>query len=299
MIDNKNEVPSGQLVKRWFGINEFQVLEMNPSKERREELKFNVQNFNGYVKDDLARVDVIIHREEEKITTSLTFFLNNRKNVSSKEPFRSQWVDAFGNFTWATEQEIKSKDFKRKSIDFNSKEESMVQYFFPEAKVTVNGTEQVVKARVTYVGEQQLTEFLKAWLALKPTDQCQIPNIESFFTGDFSSIQEIKNTKTVLVPLGISEFETTDDQGNAVTRLSYKAYTRAFCDGYGKSISSTWKKDLTKDKAKIAKIIQDDTYNKINFGEFPYAWTEYLQNAEGSASLVGSAGELPKDDLPF
>ena len=90
MIDNKNEVPSGQLVKRWFGINEFQVLEMNPSKERREELKFNVQNFNGYVKDDLARVDVIIHREEEKITTSLTFFLNNRKNVSSKEPFRSQ-----------------------------------------------------------------------------------------------------------------------------------------------------------------------------------------------------------------
>lgn len=299
MIDNKNEVPSGQLVKRWFGINEFQVLEMNPSKERREELKFNVQNFNGYVKDDLARVDVIIHREEEKITTSLTFFLNNRKNVSSKEPFRSQWVDAHGNFTWATEQEIKSKDFKRKSIDFNTKEESMVQYFFPEAKVTVNGTEQVVKARVTYVGEQQLTEFLKAWLQTKSNGNCQIPNIENFFTGDFSSIQEIKNTKTVLVPLGISEFETTDDQGNAVTRLSYKAYTRAFCDGYGKSISSTWKKDLTKDKAKIAKIIQDDTYNKINFGEFPYAWTEYLQNAEGSASLVGSAGELPKDDLPF
>ena len=299
MIDNKNEVPSGQLVKRWFGINEFQVLEMNPSKERREELKFNVQNFNGYVKDDLARVDVIIHREEEKITTSLTFFLNNRKNVSSKEPFRSQWVDAHGNFTWATEQEIKSKDFKRKSIDYNTKEESMVQYFFPEAKVTVNGTEQVVKARVTYVGEQQLTEFLKAWLETKSNGNCQIPNIEGFFTGDFSSIQEIKNTKTVLVPLGISEFETTDDQGNAVTRLSYKAYTRAFCDGYGKSISSTWKKDLTKDKAKIAKIIQDDTYNKINFGEFPYAWTEYLQSAEGSASLVGSAGELPKDDLPF
>ena len=299
MIDNKNEVPSGQLVKRWFGINEFQVLEMNPSKERREELKFNVQNFNGYVKDDLARVDVIIHREEEKITTSLTFFLNNRKNVSSKEPFRSQWVDAHGNFTWATEQEIKSKDFKRKSIDYNTKEESMVQYFFPEAKVTVNGTEQVVKARVTYVGEQQLTEFLKAWLQTKSNGNCQIPNIEGFFTGDFSSIQEIKNTKTVLVPLGISEFETTDDQGNAVTRLSYKAYTRAFCDGYGKSISSTWKKDLTKDKAKIAKIIQDDTYNKINFGEFPYAWTEYLQSAEGSASLVGSAGELPKDDLPF
>ena len=299
MIDNKNEVPSGQLVKRWFGINEFQVLETNPTKERREELKFNVKNFNGYVKDDLARVDVIIHREEEKITTSLTFFLNNRKNVSSKEPFRSQWVDAHGNFTWATEQEIKSKDFKRKSIDYNTKEESMVQYFFPEAKVTVNGTEQVVKARVAYVGEQQLTEFLKAWLQTKSNGNCQIPNIEGFFTGDFSGIQEIKNTKTVLVPLGISEFETTDDQGNAVTRLSYKAYTRAFCDGYGKSISSTWKKDLTKDKAKIAKIIQDDTYNKINFGEFPYAWTEYLQSAEGSASLVGSAGELPKDDLPF
>jgi hypothetical protein len=299
MIDNKNEVPSGQLQKRWIGINEFEVLEMNPSKERREELKFNTQNFTGYVKDDLARVDVIIHSEEEKITTSLAFFLNNRKNVSSKEPFRSQWVDAFGNFTWATDQEIKNKDFKRKNTDFVTKEEVMVQYFFPEAKVTVNGTEQVVKARVAYVGEQQLTEFLKAWLALKATDQCQIPNIEGFFTGDFSGITEIRNTKTVLVPLGISEFETTDDQGNPVTRLSYKAYTRAFCDGYGKSISSTWKKDLTKDKKKIADIIQADTYNKINFGEYPYNWTEYLQTAEGTASLVNSAGELPKDDLPF
>jgi hypothetical protein len=298
MIDNKNEI-SAQLTKRFVGIEKFEVLDFNPSKEKREEYKFNTKNFTGYVKEDTARVDVIIHRKEEKITTALSFFIKNKKNISTKEPYRSQWVDAFGNFTWVTEQELKSKDFKRKSVDYITKEESMVQFFFPEAKVRVNGVETVIKARVSYVGEQQLTEFLKAWLALKPTDQCQIPNIEGFFTEDFSGITEIKNSKTVLIPLGVSEFETTDDQGNPVTRLSYRAYNGAFCDGYGKSLASTWKKDLTKDKEKIAKIIQDDAYNKINFGQFPYIWTEYLQSAEGTSSLVNSTGELPKDDLPF
>ncbi len=283
MIDNQ-EPGSSTLKERFVGINTFKVLAINPTVEERKAFGFNTDKFTSYFDPDKnqTRIDVVIRREEEKITTVLSFWIQNKLNISSKDPFRSQRVDAHGNISWATDAELSTKKFTRKNKDFNTGEETQVPYFYPET------------SRVLYVGEDLFTNFLKSWLQVKPTGNCQIPNPEKLFKEDYSELNEIKNSNTVLVPLGISSYEKTNADGSTSIGYSYKAYSKAFTDSWGKAIGSTKNKDLSKNKAEIAKIIQEDSYNKVFFGEHPYEWGAYVPD-----SSTESTEDKPKNDLPF
>lgn len=278
MIDNQAEKSAKT---RFIGIGEFNVLAIQPNIEQLNEMGFKTDNFKSYYdkEKDQVRIDVIVRANKENITEKLSFWVQNKENVSSKEPYRKEYIDAHGNCTWCTEEELKNKKFTRKSKDFNTGEEIEVQFFFPQS------------ARPALVGERQFTEFLRGWLALKPENNCQIPNIENLFKEDYSELQKIQNKNRVLIPLGIDQ---------STENLYYKFYTKAFCDSWGKSISSTWKKDLSKDKEKIAKIINEDAYKKAFFGEFPYEWEEYTNTEESIESTESTEStDTKSNDLPF
>lgn len=250
----KPKEPSSQLSQRMYGINDFTVLHLMPTKETREKLGWNTANFKGY-KDEArnnVRIEVVINRKEDDIVTGMSFWITNELvPTSTTGSGRSLYCDESANFKWLTEDELKNGTFIK---PFKGKNKEDLFSFFPET------------ARRAYQGEEEFSYFLKAWL--RAPENCRIENIPALFTEDYSELQQLTNSNTVLVPLGVIEKEVQKEEGT-VTELNYQAYTKAFCDSWGNPIASTWGQRNTWDKriTKMMNIIDADTYKKADFGD--------------------------------
>lgn len=275
----KPKEPSSQLSTRMYGINEFNVLHLMPTKETREKLGWKTTNFKGY-RDQArnnVRIEVIINRKEEDIVTGMSFWItNDLVPTSTTGSGRSLYCDESGNFKWLTEDELKNSEFIK---PFKGKNGEDLYSFFPKT------------ARRAYQGEEEFTYFLKAWL--RAPENCRIENIPALFAEDYSELQQLTNSNTVLVPLGIIKKEVQKEDGTTVTELNYQAYTKAFCDSWGNPIASTWGKRDTWSKriTKMMNIIADDTYNKADFGTGE--WRVY------TPSSTEESVQPKSDDLPF
>ena len=184
--------------KRYVGLASSYVLAVNPDKATLEKLYGTDQvSEPEYVKDGENGKEVHLHfivktdpaqNNEIEIMARAMFTLRNTP-AYNKDQTTVQVIDKYGNFTWATVEEVKAKEFPL--LDKNGNPKKIDQDY-----------------RMARVGECALIEFLKNYLCIKDAftysngkwvkkgdkeaEECVfgLDNIKDYFKGDFSELRD-------------------------------------------------------------------------------------------------------------
>lgn len=188
-------------IKRYIGIAPCYVVGVNPTKAQIKELMgfepkeepvyTGVQDVDGK-QVNFARITFVIKTDVEKCgietTQMMTFFIRNQYRKGSQSG-KYQVIDEYGRTAWATEDVIKAKG----------------KIYYKDGTMAANITQNY---RPIYVGEEELTNFLKAYLnipnamdyingswvtksgdALKDCE-CRLEEIPNYFKGNFKELKD-------------------------------------------------------------------------------------------------------------
>lgn len=297
-IARGNESKEAQEFKRYIGVAPVFIKVVNPDKAQHEAL-FNTQleeapNYLGKIEVDgndvqNARIQVVLQPDVEKIgfempLITMAMFIQNRPRVGATSG-KTQVIDKYGRTAWASPEELAS-------------------HAIP---VYSNGPADIDKDyRPAYVGEEELMEFVKAYLCIpsvtvwdnnlkkmvpnpkvKPEEcECRFDNLDKIFKGDFSEIKDalgFQPTNKVKVLLGVR----TDAESG---RLYQAVYTRKFLRNAATNYSS------------LDKEVQEMINNAMANGrtlntEYQVAPVhEYSVEATNFAATDATA---PSGDMPF
>lgn len=195
-----NQSTEGSVKKLYCGVGSFFVVGVNPTKAEQEKI-FNttldkepeycgVEEVEGK-KINTVRITFLVKSDPEKndgieMVTNHTFFLRNEPKKGSNSG-KIQVVDAYGNFAWATEEDIKNK--------------AIPQYSNGPANIDSH-------YRMAWSGEEELTQFLVKYLNIPSSlkwengvckgfvdnlqdCECRLDNIKDYFNGNFSELKTI------------------------------------------------------------------------------------------------------------
>ena len=228
----------GAVIKRYIGVASVSVLGVNPSKEELE--KFYGRTLDqapeylgevevGESKVPQVRLDFIVKADPDKyldannqpldFVTKVSLFLRKAYRYN-KDNTKVQGIDKYGRTAWVTIEQAKNH----------------------EVPMYANGPANIDKDyRPAYVGEEELTKFLIAYLNIpscqkyinggwvmndadKLSDsEARLEHIEDYFKGDFSELKTIigyQPNNKMKVLFGV---RNTDDNKQYQT-----AYTRMF-----------------------------------------------------------------------
>ena len=212
----------GNAVKRYTGVAPVSILAVNPDKAELEKL-YNTQLENdpeylGEVevgedkhKVQNVRLDFIVKTDAEKcggieFTTKVAFFLRKEYRYN-RDQTKVQVIDKYGRTAWVTIEQAKAH----------------------EIPVYSNGQPANIDKdyRPAYHGEEDLTNFLKAylnipnvmkyvnekWVMVDKPEECEarLEKIADYFKGDFSELRsaiQLQPNNKVKVLFGV---RTTDD----------------------------------------------------------------------------------------
>ena len=192
------ESTDGGVIKRYIGVAPVYVLGVNPTKAEMSAIYgtdittdpeyISITEVEG--KDvKSARIDFIVQTDEEKcgvnMKSKVSLFLRQMYRYN-KDKSKVQVIDKYGRTAWVTIEQAKNHEIPMYS----------------------NGPANLDKDyRPCYVGEEDLTKFLKAYLGIpevmkyvnntwvlvdNPQDcEARLENIDSYFKGDFT---ELRNT---------------------------------------------------------------------------------------------------------
>ena len=181
--------------KRYIGLGSSNVLAVNPSKEKLDELMGYVsQNEPEYVKETEegkeAHIHVIVKTDPEsnngiEIVSRLMFTLRATP-AYNRDKTKVEVLDRYGNHTWMDAEDAK-----------NGK---------PALLPSGNPNKLDTKYRIACAGETDLVDFLKAFLCVPDafnyvngvwvkrdnaeTGICELENVKDYFKGDFSEIRD-------------------------------------------------------------------------------------------------------------
>lgn len=190
----------GTEVKRYWGVAPVYVLAVNPNKEELEKLyNTSIENNPEYIselevgedKHKVAnvRLDFIIKTDTERcdgidFTSKVTLFLRNEYRFN-KDKSKVQVIDKYGRTAWVDIETAKNH----------------------EIPMYKNGPANLDKDyRPAYYGEEDLTNFLKAYLNIpnvmkyvnnqwvmseNPEDsEARLEKITDYFKGDFTELKQ-------------------------------------------------------------------------------------------------------------
>lgn len=187
---------------KYIGVAPVTILAINPNKTQlesiygravEEEPKYVSQtnpDAEGKVYPSVM-ISVFVKTDKEATgidyNTRMTFFLQKKYRKGSMSG-KYQVIDKYGRTAWATQEDIQAK----------------------KIPMYTNGPANIdVDYRPCYIGEEELTAFLKnymnipevksyvngAWIDnpnVKPEEcEARLENIDKYFTGDFSELKEI------------------------------------------------------------------------------------------------------------
>lgn len=301
-ISKGNASKEAQEFKRYIGVCPVFVKAVNPTKAEHEKL-FNttLEDAPVYVQDKEdaesnsyknVRISVVLAPDVEKIgfempLVTMPLFVTNQKQHGANSG-KYQIVDKYGRFAWATEAEISAKEIPTYS---NGKKADISNDY-----------------RIAYVGEEDLTNFIRAFLCI-PTitkwdndNKCMVPNtdvkpeececrleVESFeklFKGDFSEVKDIlgfQPTNKVKVCLGV---RTDANSG----RLFQSVYTKKFMSNASTNYNSL-------DKLLQADAAYASEHNKVLSTE--YSAEAVHEYSVTPTTFASSADAAPSGDMPF
>lgn len=224
------ESTEGNVIKRYIGVAPVFVLAVNPNKEQLEKLyNTELENSPEYLSEievgedkhkvPNARIDFIVKTNVDKcgidFTTKVSFFIRN-EYWYNRDNTKVQVIDKYGRTAWVTVEQAKNHEIPMYS----------------------NGPANIDKDyRPCYRGEEDLTNFLKAylnipnimkfvnksWVMVDNPSECEarLSDIANYFKGDFSELKEIialQPTNKVKVLFGI---KTTDDNKQYQTTYTH------------------------------------------------------------------------------
>ena len=296
-IARGNESQEAREFKRYIGVAPVFIKAVNPNKKEHEAL-FNttLEEAPNYVTNtevdgnDVAnaRIQVVFQPDVEKIgfempLVTMTLFIQNRPRVGANSG-KTQVIDKYGRTAWATPEELAA-------------------HAIP---VYSNGPADIDKDyRPAYVGEEELTEFVKAYLCIpsintwdanlkkmvpntkvKPEEcECRFDNLDKIFKGDFSEIKDalgFQPTNKVKVMLGVR----TSDDG----KLYQAVYTRKFLRNSSTNFSSLDKElqEMIKNAAENGRTLNTE-----------YAAVAVHEYSVEATTFTPTAGAAPSEDMPF
>jgi hypothetical protein len=301
-ISKGNASKEAQEFKRYIGVCPVFVKAVNPNKAEHEKL-FNttLEEDPVYVQDKEdaegniyknVRISVVLAPDVEKIgfempLVTMPLFITNQKHHGANSG-KYQVVDKYGRFAWATETEISAKEIPT----YNNGKKADISNDY----------------RIAYVGEEELTAFIKAFLCIPSItkwdndNKCMVPNndvkpeececrleVESFeklFKGDFSEIKEIlgfQPNNKIKVCLGVRTDANSD-------RLFQSVYTKKFMSNASTNYNS------------LDKLLQADAayafeHNKVLSTE--YSAETVHEYSVTPTTFTPSADAAPSGDMPF
>ena len=302
-ISRGNASKEAQEFKRFIGVCPVFVKAVNPNKAEHEKL-FNttLEEAPVYVQDKEdndgnsyknVRISIVLQPDVEKIgfdmpLVTMPLFITNQKQHGANSG-KYQVVDKYGRFAWATEAEISAKEIPTYS---NGKKADISNDY-----------------RIAYVGEEDLTNFIRAFLCIPSitkwdnNEKCMVPNtdvkpeececrldietFEKFFKGDFSEIKDIlgfQPTNKIKVCLGVR----TDANG----KLFQSVYTKKFISNAATNYSSL-------DKALQADIAYATTHNKALSTEYSAKAVHEYSVTPTTFTASESSEATPSSNMPF
>lgn len=234
-------------IKRYIGVAPVFINAVNPSKKELESLyNTTIDNEPKYLgevevnekKIPNVRIDFIVTTDEKAVNVGLrsrvSFFIRNEYRYN-RDKTKVQVIDKYGRTAWVTIEQAKNH----------------------EIPIYSNGPANLDKDyRPIYYGEEQLTEFIKAYLGIPPVmkyvndtwvitehpEECEVrlDKIADYFKNDFSELKEIityQPNNKVKVLFGI---RTTDDN---------KMYQSVFTELFLKNSNT--------DYTKLAKVVKE------------------------------------------
>ena len=282
------ESTEGSAVKRYIGVAPVFVLAVNPTmKELGVIYGTELDKAPVYVgemevgedkhKVQNVRLDFITKSDAEKcgieFITKVAMFVRNEIRYNNAKT-KCQVIDKYGRTSWVTSDQLRT-------------------HAIPIDK---NGHPLQIDAdyRPAFVGEENLTEFIKAYLNIpnpmayvngswventkvKPSDcECRLEHIEDYFKGDFSEVKDITTLQPnnkVKVLFGV---KNSDDN---------RQYQAAYIDMFLKN-------NIT-DYSRLDKNVQD---RKANGG---YASVEFAVTDIKEYNVEATTFNGPSTDLPF
>ena len=219
-------------VKRYIGVAPVYVLAVNPNKAQLEKIYgITIENDPNYISESevdgkkviSARIDFVVKTDAEHCngidyTTKVSFFIRKEMRYN-RDKTKVQVIDKYGRTAWVTIEQAKNH----------------------EIPVYSNGNPANIDKdyRPAYVGEEDLTNFLKTYLGIPlpmkyvnnqwvmadnlPECEARLESIDKYFKGDFSELKNIlalqpKNRVKVL--FGV---KTSDDN-----KIYQAVYTQKF-----------------------------------------------------------------------
>ena len=272
--------------KRYIGVAPCYIKGINPNKAQLEEIyerpqekepeyvgEVEVTEGNNKVKYANVRLSFLALPDPEKVHIELkpistTLFLQNRYRYN-RDQTKVQVIDKYGRTAWVTIEQAKNHEIPMYS----------------------NGPANLDKDyRPAYVGEEELTNFLIAYLNIPsvmrynntekkwymvehPEDsECRLDHIADYFKGNFSELREalaLQPTNKVKILFGIR----TDNEG----RQYQTAFTQMFLKN---SVSDYSKLDAAVQERKNAGAYSTTEFEATDFHEYSVKSTTLTDNKE-------------------
>lgn len=217
-----SESTEGNVVKKYTGVGSVSVLAVNPDKETLEKL------YNTTINDDPSylsevkvgpegdkhtvpqvRIDFVVQTDPEKcngidMKTKIPFFITKEVRYN-RDRSKVQVINKYGETTWLPIENAKSG-----TVPAN------LSWFEP------------ADFRPAYIGEEDLTGFLKAYLNIpnksyrksngevvelpnKADAEARLDKIENYFKGDYSELREAISLQPKNRVKGLFGVRTTED----------------------------------------------------------------------------------------
>lgn len=287
--------------KRYIGVASCFIKGLNPSKAELEEIygtpqekdpeyvgTVEVDEGGSKVKYPNVRLSFLALPDPEKVGIELkplnvALFLQKRFRYN-KDKTKVQVIDKYGRTAWVTIEQAKNH----------------------EIPVYSNGPANLDKDyRPAYVGEEDLTNFLIAYLNIpsvmrynnsekkwylvdNPEDsECRLDHIEDYFKGDFSELKaalSLQPTNKVKVLFGIR----TDSEG----RQYQAAFTQMFLKN---NITDYSKLDANVQERKNAGAYPTTEFEVVDFHEYTVKSSTLTDNADADPFGAAPAGTNPWD----
>lgn len=272
--------------KRYIGVAPCYIKGINPNKAQLEEIyerpqekepeyvgEVEVTEGNNKVKYANVRLSFLALPDPEKVHIELkpistTLFLQNRYRYN-RDQTKVQVIDKYGRTAWVTIEQAKNHEIPMYS----------------------NGPANLDKDyRPAYVGEEELTNFLIAYLNIPsvmrynntekkwymvehPEDsECRLDHIADYFKGNFSELREalaLQPANKVKILFGIR----TDNEG----RQYQTAFTQMFLKN---SVSDYSKLDAAVQERKNAGAYSTTEFEATDFHEYSVKSTTLTDNKE-------------------
>ena len=234
-------------IKRYIGVAPVFINAVNPSKKELESLyNTTVDNEPKYLgevevnekKIPNVRIDFIVTTDEKAVNVGLrsrvSFFIRNEYRYN-RDKTKVQVIDKYGRTAWVTIEQAKNH----------------------EIPIYSNGPANLDKDyRPIYYGEEQLTEFIKAYLGIPPVmkyvndtwvitehpEECEVrlDKIADYFKNDFSELKEIITY-----------------QPNNKVRVLFGVRTTADNKMYQSVFTELFLKNSNTDYTKLAKVVKE------------------------------------------